>query len=93
MYENLKIRKNKTMERLRAVVLDDDYTIRTLVDGVLNERGYEVHGSSGPSTCPVFLDSKCSCSVNTHCTNIIITDINMPGLEFIENQKINECKV
>ncbi len=94
MYENTKIRKK--MERPRAVVLDDDYTIRTLVDAVLSERGYEVHGSFRPLSCPVFLDSKCSCSADTHCTNIIITDINMPemtGLEFIEHQKRNGCKV
>ncbi len=96
MYENIKIRKFKKREKPRAIVLDDNYTIRTLVDGVLSGRGYEVHGSSEPLSCPIFLDSKCSCSDDTHCTNLIITDINMPymtGFEFLENQKINGCKV
>ncbi len=66
------------------------------MDGVLSEMGYEVLGSSAPFSCPVFLDSKCSCPVDTPCTNIIITDINMPdmtGIEFIENQKIKGCRV
>jgi len=54
MYENTKIRKNRNMERPRAVVLDDNYTIRAFVNGVLSERGYGVHGSFGPSSCPVF---------------------------------------
>ncbi len=82
--------------RPRAIVIEDDYSLRTLIDNVLTDRGYEVRDSSGPCLSSIFLDSKCSCPVGTHCTNIIITDINMPdmtGLEFIEHQKRNECKV
>ncbi len=30
MYENIKIRKFKKREKPRAIVLDDNYTIRTL---------------------------------------------------------------
>ncbi len=87
---------NLEKPRPRAIVLEDNYVIRTLIDDVLKDRGYEVHGSSEPFFCPIFLDSKCPCPVETHCTNIIITDINMPGMtgfEFIEHQKRNGCKV
>jgi CheY-like chemotaxis protein len=90
------IGKNSALVRIRAVVLDDDYVLRTLIYDVLKDRGYEVHGSSEPFFCPIFLDRKCPCPVETHCTNIIITDINMPGMtgfEFIEHQKRKGCKV
>ncbi len=88
--------KHFSLVKIRAIVLDDDYVLRTLIYDVLKDRGYEVHGSSEPVFCPIFLDSKCPCPVETHCTNIIITDINMPGMtgfEFIENQKRNGCNV
>jgi CheY-like chemotaxis protein len=89
-------RKYFPLVKIRAVVLDDDYVLRSLIDDVLKDRGYEVHGSSEPFFCPIFLDSKCPCPVETHCTTIIITDVNMPnmtGLEFIEHQKRMGCKV
>ncbi len=88
--------KNLKLEKLRAIVLDDDYVLRTLIDDVLKNRGYEVHCSSEPFFCPVYLDSKCPCPVEHYCTTIIITDINMPnmtGLEFIEHQKRMGCKI
>lgn len=87
--------KNDSM-KLRAIVLDDEYTIRTLICDILKERGYEVYVSSEPSLSPIYLESKCFCPVATPCANIIITDINMPnmtGLEFIENLKRNGCKI
>jgi CheY-like chemotaxis protein len=88
--------KHFSLVKIRAIVLDDDYVLRTLIYDVLKDRGYEVHGSFEPFFCPIFLDSKCPCPVETHCTNIIITDINMHGMtgfEFIEHQKRNGCKV
>ncbi len=88
--------KHFISERPRAMVLDDNYILRTIIANMLKNRGYEVHGSSEPYFCPIFLDRKCSCPVDTHCTDFIIIDINAPdmeGLEFIENQKRNGCKV
>ena len=88
--------RNFISERARAMVLDDNYILRTIIEDVLKNRGYEVHGSAEPFFCPVLLDRNCSCSVDSHCTDIIITDLNMPGmtgLEFIENQKRHGCKV
>ncbi len=79
----------------RAIVLDDDYTIRSVICDILEDRGYEVFGFSDPTLCPVYLDSKCTCADGRFCANIIITDINMPymnGLEFIEHQRRNACK-
>jgi CheY-like chemotaxis protein len=82
--------------RVRAIVIDDNYIFRTIIADVLKNRGYEVHGSAEPYFCPIFLERKCSCQVGTHCTDMIIIDINAPdmsGLDFIEHQKSMGCKV
>ncbi len=81
--------------KIRAIVLDDDHTIRTVISNILKDRGYEVFDFSEPTLCPIYLDSKCPCPTGSFCANIIITDINMPymkGLEFIEHQRRNACK-
>lgn len=80
----------------RAVVIDDDQAIRSVISSILKRRGYEVHASTEPLSCPIFLHHECQCQIEHACTNILITDVNMPnmtGLEFIKNQKINGCKV
>ena len=82
--------------KVRAMVHDDNYIFRTIIADELKNRGYEVHGSAEPYFCPIFLDRQCSCPVDTHCSDIIIIDINAPDMErweFIENQKRNGCKV
>ncbi len=83
-------------EKIRVIVLDDDQVIRELIYDMLKNRGYEAHASSEPFSCPVYLQSECSCPVEHICTTFIITDINMPnmtGFEFIEHQKNMGCKV
>ncbi len=70
--------KNFISEKPRAMVLDDNYILRTIIANMLKNRGYEVHGSAEPYFCPIFLDRKCSCPVDTHCSDIIIIDIKAP---------------
>ena len=82
--------------KIRAIVLDDDDAIKSLVSNLLRERGYEVYASSEPYLSQVYMGSGCSCSVGHTCTDIIITDNNMPnmsGLKFLERQKRMGCKV
>ena len=82
--------------RLRAVVVDDDDLIRSTLSSVMENRGYKVIASSEPLFCPVYLNRKCPCLPHQTCCDILITDINMPnmtGLEFIENQIKNDCKI
>jgi DNA-binding response OmpR family regulator len=46
--------------------------------------------------CPLYKPGDCSCGAGQACTNIIITDIKNEytnGLEFLENLKIQKCKV
>ena len=80
----------------RAIVIDDDRALLSAISSILKKRGYEVHASPEPFCCPIYLDCECQCPVERACTNIIIADVNMPnmtGLEFIESQKRNGCKV
>ena len=82
--------------RKRVVVIDDENLIRDLFYDILKMRGYEVYTSPEPLICPIYLDCGCPCPGEHFCTDIIITDINMAnmtGLEFIEHQKSNGCKV
>lgn len=80
----------------RAIVIDDDKSLRAVISAILKKRGYEVHAYAGPIHCPIYLDHECPCPAEHACANIIITDVEMPnvrGPEFIENQKRNGCKV
>jgi len=82
--------------KIRAVVIDDEDIVRRLISEVLEMRGYEVHASSEPLVCPIYLDCGCPCLAGHVCTHIIITDNKMPnmtGLEFIERLKRYRCKV
>ena len=82
--------------KIRAIVIDDDDTIRTIVSDALKDRGYEVHASSEPLVCPIYMDDECTCPLEHICAHIIITDLYMPnmtGLEFIEHLKSSGCKV
>lgn len=88
--------ESTTMKKIRAIVLEDDELIRITIESVLKNRGYEVQSFSEPSFCFTYLDHKCFCNLNLPCTDIIITDLNMPnvsGLDFIEHQIQNGCKV
>ena len=83
--------------KIRAVVIDDEEAIRDLISDILEMRGYEVHASSEPLLCPIYLaDCECPCPSEHFCAHIIITDIYMPnmtGFEFIEHLKNSGCKV
>jgi len=58
-------------------------------------RGYEVYAFSNPAICPLQTVPECRCSGKQACTDIIISDLDMPnmtGLDFIEKQKKKNCK-
>jgi len=82
--------------KLRAIVLEDDESLKELLSDILSRRGYDVHAFDNPAICPLQLTPKCRCNEKERCADIILSDINMPlitGLEFIRNQKDKGCKV
>ncbi len=81
--------------KIRAIVLEDNDSLRTLTRDILKDRGYEVYAFSEPFLRPVYRDSERPYTEEHTCSTIIITDIDMPnmtGFEFIEHQKSKGCK-
>jgi len=87
-----KIMKNKMV--YRAFVFDDESAIRSLLWSILDHRGYEVFTFPHPGVCPQFGMAACPCPLEKACTDIIISDLNMPvsnGLDFVEEQVKKGC--
>ena len=80
----------------RILVFDDQQEILNLLKAVLDSRGgYEVLTYLHPGACPIFDNESCSCLDGQSCTDIILTDINMPvmrGIDFIEKQIEKGCQ-
>ena len=78
----------------RILVFDDHQEILRLLEVVFDSRGYEVLTYPHPGACPIFREDCCSCPNGQACTDIILTDINMPvmrGIDFIEKQLKKGC--
>ena len=72
-------------------MFDDEPVVRSMLKRICLRRGYEVHTFSRPNLC-----AKCRCKKGEACTDIVISDINMPGftgIEFLTNQPMRNCKV
>jgi len=78
----------------RVLVFDDHQEILNLLEVVFDSRGYEVLTYPNPGACPIFDHDSCTCPDGQACTDIILTDINMPvmrGIDFIEKQLAKGC--
>ena len=85
----------KTAFKLRVILLEDRDSIRRLFTDIFVERGYETFAFSTPAICPLQIIPECRCGKNQTCTDVIVSDLNMPnmtGLCFIENQRKKACK-
>ena len=83
------------VSRPRVILLEDNKSLRYLFSEIFADRGYETFVFSTPAICPLQLVPECRCSVNETCTDIIVSDLDMPqisGLRFIETQKKKNCK-
>ncbi len=85
----------KQVTKFRVILIDDNEEIRSVLSKILAARRYEVFAFSNPAICPLQIVPECRCNANQTCTDIIVSDIDMPnmtGLDFIENQKKKNCK-
>jgi len=81
--------------KYRALVLDDYDIIISMLTEFLTNRDYEVFSFNTPMVCPLQLIPECNCNENEVCVDVIISDIEMPGmtgLSFIENHREKGCK-
>jgi DNA-binding response OmpR family regulator len=87
----------KYMQRkVRVLVFEDDPAVRTMLEYILSERGYEVFSFSDPTTCPLHGKEECTCTSGYNCADMIISDIKMPylnGLSFILSQIKKGCTI
>lgn len=79
----------------RALIFDDNQGIRRLLWTVFDIRGYEVFTFPHPGLCPLNRVDNCPCPKDESCSDVIITDIEMPilnGFDFIAQQVEKGCK-
>ena len=82
--------------RPRVLIFEDNDILRSTLESILDGRGYEVFTFSNPGLCQIFDSVDHQCPVDHACTDIIISDVNMPsktGLELIQERRQKGCKV
>jgi DNA-binding NtrC family response regulator len=87
-------KRNKKMN-YRVLIFDDEKGIRQMLWLLFDNRGYEVFTFPNPTLCPISKEEVCPCGDEKACSDIILSDVNMPvknGLEFLEEQIKKGCK-
>lgn len=80
---------------LKVAVIDDEPMIRSLFKAVLERQGHRVEIYENASSCPYAKDTACPCSKYPDCPDVIVSDINMPGMDgisFLINLHQRGCK-
>jgi len=78
------------------LIFEDNDMIRSSLKTLLAGQGYEVQVYSNPGMCPQYGFSNQKCLLDDSCSDIIISDVNMPvesGIEFLTNRFKLGCKV
>jgi CheY-like chemotaxis protein len=85
------------MRKPRAIIFDDEIFILNMLKDFFLMRGYEVLSSSDPTAiCPFYGDGGDACRDDHPCSDIMVTDFNMPGVngvEILEHQARKGCKL
>ena len=79
----------------RALIFDDEKSIRQMLWSLFDNRGYEVFTFPNPALCPISEEKVCPCGDKQTCSDIILSDVNMPiknGLDFLEEQIKKGCR-
>lgn len=81
---------------MKALVLDDDPLVLSLLSHLLAFRGYDVASYADPGQCPLSECCACPCALRqAGCPNLILTDVNMPtmnGVEFVAELRRKGCQ-
>jgi len=79
----------------RAFIFDDDKGIRQILWSLFDNRGYEVFTFPYPAACPLSEEEVCPCPRDQACSDVIMSDVDMPGksgLDFLEEQINKGCR-
>lgn len=80
----------------RVFIFEDNDLIRSALEKLIVDSGYEVYSFSHPGMCTQYLSANHNCLLDNSCSDFIISDVNMPvenGLDFIKNQLNMGCKI
>lgn len=81
---------------LNIKIYEDDDNFRNLLASFLDLQGYVVRAYSSPEAHPLIRSGGCPCYEEDPCAQVIISDVNMPGmsgLEFVARLRENRCRV
>ena len=79
--------------RMRAVICEDHSQLRSMLEVIFKRRGYEVFTYSDARRCPLSILPRCPCPAKTLCADVILSDVQMPGLSGIDfiAELISKC--
>jgi DNA-binding response OmpR family regulator len=80
--------------QLRAVIIDDEPSVRQSLEYLCARRGYEVLTFPGPGHCPLYVSPPCPCPRGTACADLLLVDqymLEVDGLGFIAGLRTKGC--
>ena len=80
---------------MRALILDDEPLVLSVLQRLLAHRGYDVVTYPDATSCPLYFGDRCPCAGTEKCPDIILADLNMPdvnGVQFIRKLQRKGCK-
>jgi len=81
--------------RYRAVIVDDNSTIRKVLWSFFDGLGYEVVTFPDPGLCPLHVFHACPCPAFTRCADLIVSDVHKVdgnGIDFLEQLVRKGCQ-
>lgn len=82
-------------KRYRAVILDDNSTIRKVLRSFFDSLGYEVFTFPDLGLCPLHVIHTCPCPPSARCADLIVSDLRMldgSGVDFLEQLVRKGCR-